>query len=453
MSDYLQGKRLQKIIKMLRLPIPTPVLLKRQDGAIQEDELRGYKLLIGRSRGGLIAEPLEAWGKAQGMEINTNLNRYKYNALLWDATGVETVEDLVQGYDFFHEYIRRTMKGGRILIVGKEAGAKSAASLQATVQALEGFSRALAKEVGGKGITCQLILLDASVAEKEKELGHKFYPSLHFLLSKRSAFISGQVFRLSKAVKPLVQVPIAGALKDKVALVTGGAQGIGAAAARTLAREGASVIVLDIPQAVDKAATVAKEIGGKTLLLDITDKEAPDKVVRYIQEHFEGIDILVNNAGITRDRTIAKMSKEYWRQALNVNLDATIRLTEALIANGLRDRGRVIGLSSISGIAGNFGQTNYSASKAGMIGYMEALAKQLAGRQITANAIAPGFIETKMTANLPFFVKEGGRRLSNLKQGGLPQDVAEGICFLASPGGAGMTGQTLRICGGSMIGA
>ncbi len=451
MSDYLQGKRLQQVIKLLRLPIPTPVPLKRQKGAILEGELKGYQLLLGKSRGSGLAASLTTWTNEQGVELDTSSK--KQNALIWDATGVETVEDLVQGYDFFHEHIRKTMKGGRLLIIGSAPDAKAAASVQASVQALEGLSRALAKETGGKGITCQLVLLDHGLVDKEKELRHKLYPALHFLLSKRSAFISGQVFRISKTVKPLTNVPVAGALKDKVALVTGGAQGIGAAASRTLAREGATVIILDIPLAVDKAVKVAKEIDGKTLLLDITDEETPQRVVDYVKEHFGGVDIVVNNAGITRDRTIAKMSKEYWRQALNVNLDATIRLTEALITDGLRDRGRILGLSSISGIAGNFGQTNYSASKAGMIGYMEALAKQLASRQITANAIAPGFIETKMTANLPFFVKEGGRRLSNLKQGGSPQDVAEGICFLASPGGAGVTGQTLRICGGSMIGA
>ena len=176
-----------------------------------------------------------------------------------------------------------------------------------------------------------------------------------------------------------------------------------------------------------------------------------EKIQKYVLEKFGKLDILVNNAGITRDKTLAKMSEQQWNSVMQVNLKASINLTEQFIQNGFAEHAKVVGLASISGIAGNVGQTNYSASKAGMIGYMKAIASTQ--KSVYANAVAPGFIETKMTESLPLFVKEGGRRLSTLKQGGLPEDVAELIGFLASPLSDGINGNCIRVCGGSMIGA
>ena len=146
------------------------------------------------------------------------------------------------------------------------------------------------------------------------------------------------------------------------------------------------------------------------------------------------------------------MDIKYWDQVLNVNLQAILNINDALLPS-LNEGGRVIAMSSISGLSGNFGQANYAATKAALIGYVAALAPELSSRGITVNAIAPGFIETAMTAKMPLMTREGGRRLSNLQQGGLPEDIAEATLFLTSPGAAGITGQTLRVCGGSMIGA
>lgn len=146
------------------------------------------------------------------------------------------------------------------------------------------------------------------------------------------------------------------------------------------------------------------------------------------------------------------MSEEYWDLVIKINLKAAIDLTEGLLENGLNNGGSIIGLSSISGIAGNLGQTNYSASKAGMMGLMKKASEQGAFKGINANAIAPGFIETTMTDKLPFFVKEVARRMSSLAQGGKPEDIAEVIRFFVSPGGAVVSGQTIRVCGGSFIG-
>jgi 3-oxoacyl-[acyl-carrier protein] reductase len=162
----------------------------------------------------------------------------------------------------------------------------------------------------------------------------------------------------------------------------------------------------------------------------------------------------VHNAGITRDKTLVNMTPEYWDSVLAVNLLAPQKLTQALFDSGtLRDDGRVVLLSSTSGIAGNRGQSNYAASKAGLIGLAEAFAVRLATRGATINAVAPGFIETGMTAQMPFALREAGRRMSSLGQGGKPQDVAEAVAWLAQPGSGAVNGQVLRVCGQSILGA
>jgi 3-oxoacyl-[acyl-carrier protein] reductase len=242
-------------------------------------------------------------------------------------------------------------------------------------------------------------------------------------------------------------------LSGKVALVTGAARGIGAETATYLAREGAKVILLDVPSAKEPLEALAKELNGWALPLDITNEAAASTVQKLLKDNQVKLDILVNNAGVIRDKTLAKMTPDQWRLVLNVNLKSVMRFTDALLVDGLADNASIVGLSSISGIAGNAGQTNYSASKSGLITYLKEIAAANHFRGITANAIAPGFIETQMTENLPFFVKEGGRRLSALKQGGLPADIAEAIVFLSGNGGKYISGQVLRVCGGSFLGA
>jgi 3-oxoacyl-[acyl-carrier protein] reductase len=161
----------------------------------------------------------------------------------------------------------------------------------------------------------------------------------------------------------------------------------------------------------------------------------------------------VHNAGITRDKTLARMKPEAWDTVLDINLAAIARIDQALLANVLRDGGRVVYLSSVAGLAGNLGQTNYAASKAGVAGYLRSQAAALAPRGIAVNGVAPGFIETRLTAAIPVFIREAARRLSALGQGGLPGDVAEVITFLVSPGASGSSGAVLRVCGGALIGA
>jgi 3-oxoacyl-[acyl-carrier protein] reductase len=195
------------------------------------------------------------------------------------------------------------------------------------------------------------------------------------------------------------------------------------------------------------------ELGGSTLVLDITDEDAPQRIAEHLLEHHGGVDVIVHNAGVTRDKTLGRMSDEQWDMVLAINLTAQERINEELLAReALRENGRIVCVSSMSGIAGNAGQTNYAASKAGVIGLVDSLADDL-DRGITINAVAPGFIITQMTAAVPFATREVGQRLNAMAQGGLPVDVAETIAWYASPGSTAVNGNVVRVCGQMMLGA
>jgi 3-oxoacyl-[acyl-carrier protein] reductase len=240
-------------------------------------------------------------------------------------------------------------------------------------------------------------------------------------------------------------------LEGKVAVVTGAARGIGEATARALAAEGARVLCVDRPADEQATCRLAREIGGSVALVDVTDEEAPGKIAAAAAA-LGGVDVVIHNAGVTRDKTLARMKPEHWDPVMAVNAAAPVRIQQALDPV-LREGGRVLALSSIAGIAGNVGQTGYAATKAGMAGWVRALAPALAPRGITANAVAPGFIETRMTAAIPAAIRQVARRLSALGQGGQPEDVAAALVFLASPGAVGVSGAVLRVCGGAFVGA
>jgi 3-oxoacyl-[acyl-carrier protein] reductase len=437
MSDFLQNPLVKQIAKAVNLPLPIPALLNRNHQPFSDTEIEHKKItIVGNDN-----EISKSLHKILNTKcILTTEYENKFDGIILNATSIETVEDTA---DFFKEAQRcvsKLNKNARVLVLSKEN--KSSRETFAVQAAFEGFTRALSKELGKYGTTANhLKITDAQSAT--------IASSILFFLSDKSSFITGQVIELNDS--HVTQSTSANQLlKDKIAIVTGGARGIGAAVAQVLHREGAKVIIVDVPQASDDANALAYEISGEAFLIDITQPDAAEKIQKFVLDNYGKLDILVNNAGITRDKTFAKMSEQQWNSVMQVNLKATINLTEQFIKNGFSEKAKVVGLASISGIAGNVGQTNYSASKAGMIGYMRAVA---ATSSIYANAVAPGFIETKMTESLPLFVKEGGRRLSTLKQGGLPEDVAELIGFLASPLSDGINGNCIRVCGGSMIGA
>jgi 3-oxoacyl-[acyl-carrier protein] reductase len=277
--------------------------------------------------------------------------------------------------------------------------------------------------------------------------------TLRFLLSPKSAYVSGQVVRVGAGEAP-EPADWDRPLDGSVAAVTGASRGIGAAIAEVLARDGAHVVCIDVPAQGEDLAEVANGVGGSSLLLDITAEDAPRQLADHLRERHGGVDVVVHNAGITRDKTLGGMAPEAWDAVLDVNLAAPERLTDALVDGGvINGAARIVAVSSVSGIAGNRGQTNYAASKAGVIGLVEALAPVLAERGATINAVAPGFIETAMTAAMPLVTREGGRRMNSLAQGGLPVDVAEAVAWLASPASGGVNGNVVRVCGQSLIGA
>lgn len=390
-----------------------------------------------------LADSAKAGNKAKALEITGDINQ-KFSALVFDATGIKTPEGLRALYDFFHPTIKKLAVNGRVLVIGMDPAGCRKAPQAAAQQALEGFVRAVGKEIGKKGATANLIRM-APGAEEQLD------SSVRFFLSVRSAYVDGQVVRIGKSTEAPATNPVA-PLTGKVALVTGASRGIGEAIARTLARDGATVIGLDIPPAMEELQKVTDSIKGKALACDITDESAPKLIADFAEEHFGGIDLVIHNAGITRDKTLGNMPEHFWDMAIAVNLSAEEHIDEELMKRELlRQNGRIVCISSISGIAGNFGQTNYSTAKAGVIGYVESMAKQLKNG-ITINAIAPGFIETQMTAAMPITIREAGRRMNSLSQGGQPVDVAEAIAWYCSPASSGVNGNVVRVCGQSLIG-
>ena len=370
----------------------------------------------------------------------------KLTALLFDASGIEDSSQLEPLHGFFHDTLRSLGKCGRIIVLGRPPEACATPRQWTAQRALEGLTRSLGKEAR-RGITSNLVYV-----EQGAENG--IDSTLRFFLSPRSAYVSGQVVRIgARAGADTLPAfdwnqPLAG----QRAVVTGAARGIGASIASVLAAEGAHVIGIDIPSARDALDSTMRQLNGTALAFDIAAPEAPAQIAAALDE--QGVDIIVHNAGITKDKTIAKMTDTAWQSVIDINLSAQERIDDALLSAGiLRDGGRIIGVSSISGIAGNLGQTNYATSKAGVIGRVQSMAPPLRARGITINAVAPGFIETQMTAKIPLTIREAGRRMNSMSQGGQPVDVAQTIAWLAHPGSAGVSGQVVRVCGQSLIGA
>jgi 3-oxoacyl-[acyl-carrier protein] reductase len=423
-----------------RVGLPRPAVLRRYRAG---DPLLPGPLLLGSTSGtprGGVAELL----KSVGAEVrDAHTDEDLWGALVLDATDVQVPADLAGVRTFFAGRLRQLLPSGRVLVLGRSADSGDI-TVDATRQALDGITRSIAKELQ-RGATANLLLVDDDASLES---------ALRFFLSGKSAYVDGQPVRLGPGVAPPPadwDHPLAG----KTALVTGAARGIGAAIAGVLARDGAHVIAADLAPAGEQLAKVANRIGGTALHLDVASPDAPQRLLAHLAAHTDGLDILIHNAGITRDKLLANMKAEQWDSVIAVNLESQLRINAALLdSDQLRDQSRVVGLSSTTGLSGNRGQTNYGATKAGVIGLARASAAAFAGHgNSTINAVAPGFIDTEMTAKMPLATREVARRLSSLQQAGLPIDVAEAIAWLSSPGAGGVNGQVLRVCGQNLVGA
>ncbi|MCG6567810.1 3-oxoacyl-ACP reductase [Tessaracoccus sp. ZS01] len=371
-------------------------------------------------------------------------------ALVVDATGLREITQL----EGLRQLLRPVMRGlepsGRVILLATDASEVEGLEAKTVAQAIDGINRTVGKELRG-GATSNLVFLRGGASASD------LASTMSFLLEGRSAFVSGQAWRVgpAKIAHDVTDRPFA----DRIVVVTGAARGIGAAIARTFARDGALVVAVDIPGAGDALAKVANEVHGSALQLDITVPDAGARIAAHVASRYPGREIwaVVHNAGITRDRMLANLDEKLWGSVLDVNLAAEMRINEYLLNNdvpgGLSEEARIVGIASTSGVAGNKGQTNYAASKAGVMGLVWAMRDELKDRPITTNAVAPGFIETEMTAAIPFLQREIFRRTNSLSQGGQPVDVAETLAYLCGPASGGVDGQVIRVCGQNLVGA
>ncbi|WP_115789104.1 3-oxoacyl-ACP reductase [Arthrobacter silvisoli] len=432
-----------------RLGLPRPVELRRYMAG--SPLVPGPVLVIGRQDEGQGKEPeaLAAELLSWGLDVRRNaLPKEKLGAIVLLLDEVRRPEDLEVPVLTAARSLRDLAAGGRVVTVSRTAESSADPAEAAARQGIDGIVRSVAKELRD-GATANGILLGSdAVPRSPGTLG-----ALRFFLSGRSAFVDGQFLTVSTASGRQPgdpDKPLAG----KVAVVTGAARGIGAAIARTLHRDGAAIVAVDVPAAGDHLAEVANEVKGTALQLDITVPDAGDRIIHHALERHGSLDILVHNAGITRDKLLANMDDGRWRSVIAVNIASQLRINDAILGSpDLPVAPRIVSVASTSGIAGNRGQSNYAASKGGVIGMVRASAPLLAAQGGTINAVAPGFIETEMTARIPLLTREVARRLNSLQQGGDPGDVAEAIAFLASDAAGGISGEVLRVCGQNLVGA
>jgi 3-oxoacyl-[acyl-carrier protein] reductase len=444
MNDLYQGFSSSPIGRLLvkNLGLPSPTQLERY---VAGSPLVDGTVVVGGT--GRLVESLPGILDVLGIDSTPAVeDDQRYKGLVFDATGIKDSSQLEELRDFFTPKLRSLATCPRVVVLGTPPE-QVQGSERVAQRALEGFTRSLGKEIG-RGGTVQLVY----VAEGAEGAATS---TLAFLLSPKSAYVSGQVVRIGAH-----GTTAAGEVADwtrpldgKVALVTGASRGIGEQIARVLHRDGATVVGVDVPQLADDLQSLMKELDGDWLALDITAKDAPQRLAHHLREKHGGVDVVVHNAGITRDKKLANMAEDKWESVIAVNLTAPERITRELLDQKVvNDNGSVVGVASIAGIAGNVGQTNYAASKAGVIGLVDSLADELENG-ITVNAVAPGFIITQMTAAVPFATREVGQRLNAMAQGGLPVDVAETIAWYASPGSSAVNGNVVRVCGQMMLGA
>src|SRR4051794_7129781 len=317
-SQIVNAPVLSTVAKQVGLPQPVD-LDRHQPGA----PVIAGPVLSGAAPGGRLGKELAAL--LDQIKAERAGTEGKAKALVFDATGIADSTELVELQRFFYPAVGRLRRSGRAVVIGTPPAEAGSARAHTAQRALEGFTRSLAKEIGGKGATAQLVYV-AKGAEAELD------STLRFLLSPRSAYVSGQVVHVAKGVAPAPEIDWERPLEGRVALVTGASRGIGAAIATTLALDGARVVGLDIPQAAEDLRRVAEKTGGEEpIQLDITVEDAPQRIA---ERFADGLDVVVHNAGVTKDRTIAKMPEERWQSLMEINLSSEERINDALLDGG-----------------------------------------------------------------------------------------------------------------------
>ena len=431
------AKFARRVIARLPLPIATPAELRRHGGKPPERPLARRTASVS----GPDAQGVSTLGDAlhdAGATLLPPTAQNPADIVLLVLGANTTISSLVSWSVDHGAVLRSVSPQGRVLFVlrGEEPSLTS--------DALHGFLRSLSREVGRKAVTVNAIVSpDPALAA----------PTAVFLASDRASFVSGQTLFLHSGSRPGPSPS-----KTEVALVTGAARGIGAAIARSLASARYRVAVIDVESQAAAGRELVGALGGEAAGMlfqscDVRDQQAAHMMLERVRALSPNgtLDVLINNAGITRDRTFARMNQQEWADVIEVNLAAVVELTRKALGC-MRDGGRIVNVSSVTGLAGNFGQTNYAMAKGGIIGLTRTAATELESRGIGITAVAPGLIDTPMTAKMPLVSREIAKQMTSLAQAGLPEDVATAVEFLARREAWPLRGQILRVDGGMFFG-
>jgi len=435
------------------LPLATPVHLERGTGPRELVEFGGARVELFPEAEGMIAENLTARGAEVGCTDVAQINKGSLLGLVVDLRENATFAQLDEAFAFLNERVMSLQKCARVIIIGRPTDDSTSVEQAGVWLAVDGFSRALARELGVSGTTVNRI----EVSDLEVD------PSgvLSYLLSRHSAYVDGQVFRISGSTQKVGITAGARPFEGKVAVVTGASRGIGRATGIELSKQGATVVWVDLPQdnrynlpaTETPIESLVKTHGGKALMMDVAAPDAADKIADVVAE-LGGADVVVNNAGLVEDAMFFAMPRERWQHVLEANLHAPARIVETLDTRGLlNDGGHLVFISSVAALAGNPGQVNYSASKAGLIGITRYFARKFADRGIRSNAVAAGSTETALLIAVPEWIRAIGVRLNALSQVGQPSDTANLILFLSGDESDGISGECIRCCGAALQGA